>query len=210
MPESVPRYQEIAAAFAEKLVNGEYREGDRVFSRSTLASTYSVSAETARRAMAVLADLGVLEILPGSGAVILSVDKAVEFLHFFRQKSYVETLRQELTDSIRRQRAELDHFAATLEDVSHRVTRYRQENPFVPFRCVVSAESPRAGRTLEDVNFWHHTGATVVAIRTGEHTVLSPGPHAELTAGSTVFFVGEPDCVSRVHAFLDGAPPGQP
>jgi len=60
------------------------------------------------------------------------------------------------------------------------------------------------------VNFWHHTGATVVAIRTGEQTLLSPGPHAELAAGSTVFFVGEPDCVSRVHAFLDGAPPGQP
>ena len=52
----------------------------------------------------------------------------MEFLHFFRQKSYVETLRQELTDSIRRQRAELDHFAATLEDMADRVTRYRQEN----------------------------------------------------------------------------------
>lgn len=210
MSVTVPRYQEIAASFAEKLVNGEYKEGDRVFSRSTLASTYGVSAETARRAMAVLADLGVVEILPGSGAVIRSIDKAVDFLHYFRQSSYVETLREELTVSIRRQRAELDHFSRALQDLAEKASRYQQENPFIPFRCDIPPASPRAGRTLGEVNFWHHTGATVVAIRTGEQTLLSPGPHAELTPGATVYFVGDMDCVARVRAFLENGGGGKP
>ena len=51
MSVTVPKYQEIAADFAEKLVKGEYAPGDRVYARSTLASTYGVSAETARRAV---------------------------------------------------------------------------------------------------------------------------------------------------------------
>jgi len=202
MPVAVARYQEIAAAFAEKLVNGEYHVGDRVFSRSTIASTYGVSAETARRAMAVLADLGVVEILPGSGAVILSIDKAVDFLHFFRQSSYTESLREELSESIRRQRAELDHFAETLRDLGEKAARYQRENPFVPFRCDVPEDSPQAGHTLSEVDFWRNTGATVVAVRVGDRMLLSPGPGAELSPGATVFFVGNLDSVSRVQAFL--------
>lgn len=202
MSVTVPKYQEIAADFAEKLVKGEYAPGDRVYARSTLASTYGVSAETARRAVAVLADLGVLEVSGGSGAVILSIDKAVEFLRSFRSTASAASLKEELLSGIGRQKQELDRLAECVEELSRRSERLRAANPFVPFRISVTGTCQLLGRTLGETNFWHHTGATVVAVRSGEQTVLSPGPHAEIEKDCTLYYVGSPDCPARVRAYL--------
>lgn len=52
------RYQQIAADVAGKIVSGGYKEGERIFARSALSVHYGVSPETSRRAIALLADLG--------------------------------------------------------------------------------------------------------------------------------------------------------
>lgn len=202
MPVAVPKYQEIAADFAEKLVSGQYAVGEKIYARSTLASTYGVSSETARRALAVLADLGVLEVSGGSGAVILSIDKAVEFLRNFRNTAAVESLKDELLEGIQRQKEELDLFARHITALADKAEKYRAENPFIPYRMSVPADSPLLGRTLSQLNFWHHTGATVVAIRYNGELVMSPGPHAGIEPGCTIYYVGSCDCVPRVAAFL--------
>jgi len=48
-----PRYQQIAADVAAKIVDGHYKVGDKIYARSSLASQYGVSSETARRAICV-------------------------------------------------------------------------------------------------------------------------------------------------------------
>ena len=53
---NAPRYQQIAADIAAKIAGGEYKIGDKIFARSSLASQYHVSSETARRAICVLCD----------------------------------------------------------------------------------------------------------------------------------------------------------
>ncbi len=207
MSVTVPRYQEIAADIAEKLVGGQYAPGDRIHARSTLASAYGVSPETARRALAVLADLGVLEVSGGSGAVILSLDRAVEFLRHFRHSTSVAALKQSLLAGLERQQQDLAALAAQIARLADKAERYKEENPFVPFSIQVPEGSPLSGRTLGEVNFWHHTGATVVAIRSGGDTLLSPGPYAGIPAGATLYYIGPFDCVERVRSFL--APAGK-
>jgi DNA-binding GntR family transcriptional regulator len=71
------RYQEVAQDFAAKIAAGDYKQGDKIYARSALASQYGVSSETARRAICVLSDIGVVEAVKGSGVVILSVRKGV-------------------------------------------------------------------------------------------------------------------------------------
>ena len=41
------RYQQIAVEMAEKIAEGWYEVGDRITSRSTIATTFHVSPETA-------------------------------------------------------------------------------------------------------------------------------------------------------------------
>ena len=67
-----PQYLLVARDVACKIADGLYREGDRIYARSALASQYGVSSETARRAMCVLDDLGIIEASKGSGIRIIS------------------------------------------------------------------------------------------------------------------------------------------
>ena len=67
------RYQQIAVEMAEKIAEGWYEVGDRITSRSTIATTFHVSPETARKAMQVLVDMGIVTVkqaVNGSGVVV--------------------------------------------------------------------------------------------------------------------------------------------
>ena len=81
-----PRYQQIAVAIAERIVDGKYPIGSKIYARSTLASNFNVSPETARKAINVLVDLEIMEVRHGSGAVISSKEIAQQFLSAGPQK----------------------------------------------------------------------------------------------------------------------------
>ena len=66
----------------------------------------------------------------------------------------------------------------------------------------VPAGWAEAGRNLGELHFWQATGATVVAIRRGGTTILSPGPYAELYAGDSVVFVGDADTREAVARYF--------
>ena len=76
----IPKYQQIATDIAYKIVNGIYQEGQKIYARSAIGSQYSVSSETARRAMCILADWDVVTIEKNSGVLIKSMDNAKNFL----------------------------------------------------------------------------------------------------------------------------------
>ena len=57
-----PVYQQIATDIASKIASGHYQVGEKIYARSVLASQYGVSAETARRAIAILADVDIVAV----------------------------------------------------------------------------------------------------------------------------------------------------
>ena len=67
-----PRYQQIALQIAERIVRNELKVGQKIYARSTLATTFAVSPETARKAINVLSDLGIVDPVHGSGVNIAS------------------------------------------------------------------------------------------------------------------------------------------
>ncbi len=77
---SGPRYQQVAVDIAAKIASRQYQVGERIYARSLLSSAYAVSPETARRAVGVLADLGIVKANRGSGVEILSWERANQFL----------------------------------------------------------------------------------------------------------------------------------
>ncbi len=80
------RYITIAADLADRIVRGEYQEGQKVFGRSTLAGKYNVSPETIRRALTLLQEVGIVEVAPGVGVVVKSSEVARKYLDDFDQR----------------------------------------------------------------------------------------------------------------------------
>ena len=197
-----PKYQQIAADIASKIAEGQYKVGDKIYARSSLASQYGVSAETARRAICVLADLEIVSSNPGSGVIIISVENALKFIKQYTDIQTVNNLKQNIIDSVERQRQELEYFNRCLSDLIERTDRFRSINPFVPFEIEITKATPYFNKSVADVNFWHHTSATIVAIKRGGKLTLSPGPYAVFKENDIFYFLGDEDCPERVKNFL--------
>lgn len=197
-----PRYQQIAVDIASKIVNKNYMIGDKTYARSSVASQYGVSSETARRAISLLADLDIVETTKGSGVIIKSYEKALDFIHRYNVTETVNDLKKEIQESIERQRKELENFNDCLEELIDKTDRFRFTNPFIPFEIEIKSTTSCLNKTISDVNFWHNTSATIVAIRREEILIMSPGPYALFLENDVVYFIGDEDCKVRVQNFL--------
>lgn len=197
-----PRYQQIAADIAAKIVSLDYKVGDKIYARSSIASQYGVSSETARRAICVLDDLNIVESTKGSGVVIKSCEEASKFVKQFKDIQTVSHLKQDLVQSMERQKKEMAFFQNCLSDLIDQTDRFRSFNPFIPFQITITKETPYLNKNISDMNFWHNTLATIIAIKRNDTLLMSPGPYASFLEGDLYYFIGDEECQERVREFL--------
>lgn len=197
-----PVYQQIAVDIASKIVSGHYRQNEKIYARSSLASQYGVSAETARRAICVLSDMDIVDSAKGSGVFIKSRENAARYVKQCKNFQTVNDLKKQILESIARQKEENTYLEDLIASLIKRTDRFHSTNPFVPFEISVTNLTPYLNRTISDINFWHNTSATIIAIRRGEDLMMSPGPYASFQNGDIVYFIGDEDCAERVRVFL--------
>lgn len=197
-----PKYQQIAVDIASKIVEKKYQVGDKIYARSSLASQYNVSAETARRAIAVLQDLEIVEASKGSGVYIKSYEKAAFFVRQYHDVQSVHELQNELLSSIRNQQHELLNLQEKTKQLISRTEHFRSVNPFIPYQIEMTKDSPCIHQTLQALNFWQNTASTIVGIRRQNELLLSPGPYASLQDGDVIYFIGNDESLTRVQNFL--------
>lgn len=198
----IPQYKKIAIDIAAKIVDGKYPVGSKLHARSTLASHYGVSSETARRAMSVLADLDIVTLEQGSGCLIKSYEEALAFTRQYQQVQTIGDVKQKMLESVARQRREIEFFNTCLSELMEKTERFRSLNPFIPFQININATTPFLNKTTADIKFWQNTGATIIAIKRGSEIMLSPGPYATFMEGDVVYFIGMEGCVERAEQFL--------
>lgn len=199
---AIPRYQQIAVEVAARIANGEYREGDKIYARSSLASQYSVSPETARRAICILCDVGIVTSEKGSGIIIKSQKKAVQFIHQNSKRQTIDTIKENLLKSVNRQKQEMDYLNDCLRDLIEASVHFRSMNPFMPFEISITKECAYLNKTVTEIRFWQHTGATVLAISRKETIMKSPGPYVALQENDILYFLPQDDTSDRVKEFL--------
>lgn len=200
------RYQQIAADVAGKIVSGGYKEGERIFARSALSVHYGVSPETSRRAIALLADLGIVEVTKGSGCTVLSKEKAEQFRMQFNDFDSVDSLRQDLARQIEEQTKSMQTLKNTIQKLSESVGHYQYKNPLQPMKMAITGACHYIGQSIGSIQLWQHTGVTIVAIESQDKTmIISPGPYATFTAGEEIYFIGPADSWPRLERFLYGA-----
>ncbi len=199
-----PVYSQIALDIALRISRGELRENTKIYGRSVMASEYGVSPETIRRAMSLLEDTGIVEIRQNSGSVIISAEKAGEYVKKFGERNELRTYRRKLKDLLAQQEAlsrSISEAAETLVSVNE---RFSQSTPFPNYETDIPDDSPVIGRTLGELHFWQQTSATVIAIRREDQIILSPGPYAVIMAGDTLIYIGDIKCTDAVNAFVNG------
>lgn len=119
VPTHFSRYITIAMDMAERMVRGEYKEGQKLSGRSTLAGLYNVSPETIRRALTLLQEAGVVKVVPGTGVFVHSVDAAREYLAESGQYRVIKEMQERLSQLVlqrNRLNAEIERLTTELLD----------------------------------------------------------------------------------------------
>ncbi|MCI2045084.1 MAG: GntR family transcriptional regulator [Sphaerochaeta sp.] len=198
-------FDRIACDVATKIALGEVGEGVRFSGRSLMGSQYNVSPETIRRAMKILSDEGIIAVRGGSGAVVVSREKAVSFVGRCRQGTDLIALKSQL-EKLVSQRDELNvkinRVTAEIIDLEE---RFQSSDRFRPVEFTVKAASPADGRSIGDLAFRQKTGATVIAVRHGEDVTLSPGPDCVLNAGDKLVIVCNVEDIGKILPLLGTA-----
>lgn len=203
--EPLPQYVRIAMDIASRIAAGELEEHRKMSGRSVIASEYNVSPETARKAVRLLADMKVVEVQEKKGIYILSADNAKRYLEMVTPLQERYHLRSQLRGLVEDYR----DLGKQILEVAERLMRAHatplpQEKAVPNYEVKLVPGSDKIGKTIGELHFWQATGATIVAIRRNQNTILSPGPYAELYAGDAVVFTGKSESVKAVQMFLNG------
>ncbi len=66
----MPPYRQVAGELRARIESGDLTPGARVRSITTLMQEYGIARNTARHALAVMAEDGLIEITPGWGSFV--------------------------------------------------------------------------------------------------------------------------------------------
>lgn len=199
---NVPKYLQIATDVAYKIIDKTYHEGEKIYARSGIGSQYSVSSETARRAVCVLADWDIVEVEKNSGVIIKSTDNARNFLAQQQQSQSIRDIKRNILECVERQQQESKQLYTHLSELVEKIECFRSTNPFVPFELSITSDSPFINKTVAETNFWQATFATVIAIRRNGSLIMSPGPSATFRLDDILYFTGDDNCQDRVQKFM--------
>lgn len=183
------RYEQIALDIASRILRDEYKVGDKIFGRSTLAGRYKVSPETIRRAVALLEDAGVVETAAGMGVIIKSKKAAESYFHQFRGQQALAELQEklgQLFEEKRRLDEEIEHTARQMVSYLWGMLNNLQYLEKVE----VPENSWLVGQTLSSSRLRSETGATVVAIERDGKEYYSPASDMVFQAGDLLHVVG--------------------
>ncbi len=199
----MPIYQIIALDMANRIYDGEFREGEKIYGRSTLAGEYNVSPETIRKSIKILEDLNIVKSEKGSGVIISSRKNALTFIRRFSDMKSLKELEQEARALIE-ERARLDKkLTETITKILHYTGALRNTNPLSPVEAEITENCRYIGKTVGEVKFWENTGGTIVAIKRKGKLILSPGPHATFESGDILLIIGDENVLNRVNLFLE-------
>ena len=201
--DGLPQYMRIARSIAQRIADGELQEGEKISGRSKLSSEYNVSPETIRKAVQVLHDRAVVTVREQSGVYVLSAEQAKKCLGSFKEGGGLIGKKHQLRKLLEQQQSLSRELAELCGSILDEMILPAQAAQSLPNYCVrVPEDWQDAGKSLGTLQFWHATGATVVAIRRSGEEIVSPGPDTALRHGDLVIFVGDLAARGRVVQFF--------
>lgn len=195
-------YIKIAIDIAHRIVNNDFIEGSKITGRTTLVSIYNVSPETIRRSLALLKDMNVVTVNEKSGIIINNKIYAKEFLDKFKTKSDFTYLNSETFDLIK-QKKEIDSkLEKNISSIIEFATQLRNVGSIIPFESIVEENSFAVNKSIGELDFWHNTKATIIAVKRDGNLYLSPGPYFQIHSEDIIVYVGEETVLESVKEYI--------
>lgn len=198
----VPRYKQIALDIASRIASGEFKEGDKIFGRSSMAGEYNVSPETIRRAIILLEDMEVVQSTLGSGVSITSRKNAHKYMESYQDKESISSLRSEVLELLQKKKAIESEIMTLIDKIIDYSERLKNTNPINPVEIPIPEGSKLVGKTVSESKFWQKSGATIIGVRRGKDLILSPGPYMEFEEGDKILAVGDTEIIERALDFM--------
>ena len=195
-------YVSIALDIANKILNGEFREKQKISGRSTLASMYNVSPETIRRAIVLLEDMDVVNSSRGSGIDVISKSAAEKFIEKNKSSRYISSIKDEIRDLMQQKKKIDEQIQESFDTIFDYIERFKSDTPYTFIEIKVTADSKKIGKKINEVRLWQTTGTTMVAYRRKGETVISPGPDYVFEEGDTIVVIGSNNVYKKVYEFL--------
>jgi len=204
--EQHPRYVRISIDVANRIVSEDFKENQKIKGRSTLAGEYNVSPETIRRAMTLLSDMEVLEVLHNSGVIIKSKEKALEFLSKFSSRENIDYLRSDINKLIAGRNKINDEIQEKIDLILEQSFIFKTSKIIQQHEYQIEKGSWIIGKMISEVKFWQNTGATILGVKKGKEILVSPGPYFAFEEGEIIIFVGNDNVYMRVENFIENNP----
>lgn len=198
----IPTYERIAIDLANRIYDGEFKVGDKIHGRSTLASDYKVSPETVRRAIKILEDVEIVQSTKGSGIVISSRENAFKYISRFSNLASIKELEKQMNTLMLERNKLDDQLFDTLRKILDYSGKLRHTNPLAPIEVEILPTCSHIGKTISDLKFWQNTGGTVIGIKREGGLVISPGPYALILEGDVLLVIGSEETYDRLVHFI--------
>ncbi|MTI69320.1 MAG: GntR family transcriptional regulator [Firmicutes bacterium] len=198
-----PKYEKIALDIAYRIYNGDFKEGEKVSGRSTLAGRYNVSPETIRRAMELLNEVGAVEIFNKKGIVIKSRRNANVYIKRHETRENILNLRKENEKLIKKRREIEQRIDENTEAIIEYSLQLRHIGLVYPYEVKINNNSNIIGKSINETRFWQNTKATIIGVSRGGDLLFSPGPDLHFKKGDTILFIGNKGSYERVRNFIE-------
>jgi DNA-binding GntR family transcriptional regulator len=190
------RYQAIAFAIAKRIMDKDLAVGDKLRGRTILASEYGVSSETIRKAINLLAQEQIVDVIERSGIIIRSTEAAQSYVEKYLVKHSHITLISRVESSyaeVKRAQSVLDADLKSLIRGSK-----TQVFPFQYFAYTVPKSSALEGQTIKDSRFQSQTGGLIIGIDDGQAFIQNPPVNFFLEAGMVIYILGDETVQEKV------------
>lgn len=199
---SIPVYLQVAVDVASRIAKEEMKIGQKISGRSTLASEYNVSPETIRKAMALLADVEIVEVRQGNGISVLSAIRAEEFIERYRIKASINELKEELIELMKQRNVIDDKMNETMNSIIDYTSRFKNSEHITVHEYFLNYPTSKIVKTIRELDLKTNTGISLVGIKRNGNTMLSPDEDEGIITMDKLLYVGKPSSSIRLGEYL--------
>lgn len=204
---NIPKYVKISLDISSRIVKGKYIEGEKIKSRFSLANEYNVSPETVRRSIVMLRDRGIVSSTQKSGIKVLSKDKAKDFVDTFTNSTFTNinsfnSRKKEIKDLLQTHHEIEKKIFDAFDEVLEYATQLRSMSTIDPYEISIPDNSHIINKTIAQSKFWQNTEGTIIAVKTYDKFLLSPGPHYQFKKSDVIFCISSEENYFKMVSYI--------
>ncbi|MEC9485197.1 MAG: GntR family transcriptional regulator [Candidatus Izemoplasma sp.] len=190
-PKNLAKHVQIAYEIAQKINQNILQEGDKLRGRNLAATEYKVSSETVRKALALLQQKGVVIVKEQSGAFVLSVEYAKDFVKAIKEDMKLSNHVENIKELLKENKAITKQIEKEFRLIDLTKRKSTTDLPFDIFSFKVTKNCQLIGKTMQECAFFHNTGATLFGMIKNKQVISSVPNSTVIDVDDILFFSGD-------------------